>query len=291
MIYLCRYTPGGRSSNVAKEHELGRKLLGFGLSKEYGLSLEQARLVMGSYGKPYLRDYPGIYFNISHTKGLVVCAISDHNTGIDVELVRPYQKRLAQRVLSKQEQQKLEGDFSFFQYWTLKESYVKTIGTGLAVPLKEVEFRWDSHGEIVCSKKGFHFYQSSLWNRYLLSICVESKQCGKEREEENMTYETLFEEIKTIFMKAEVSEVKEHLAYQFNIQGEAEGVFYAEVKDGELSIEPYEYYDRDVIFTCTGETLLKIANGKMDPVAAFTLGKLKVEGSIEKALRISEFIK
>lgn len=106
-----------------------------------------------------------------------------------------------------------------------------------------------------------------------------------------MTYSELFAEVRALFSEADVSNVKEHLAFQFNITGEGEGSFYAEVKDGKLSVEPYEYFDRDVIFTCSAETLLKIAKGKTDPVLAFTLGKLKVDGDIDKALVLKEFIK
>ena len=80
------------------------------------------------------------------------------------------------------------------------------------------------------------------------------------------------------------------MAFQFNIEGEGEGAFYAEVKDGKLSIEPYEYYDRDAMFTATGEDFIKIAEGKLDPVMAFTMQKLKVEGNIEKALKLKELI-
>jgi len=101
-----------------------------------------------------------------------------------------------------------------------------------------------------------------------------------------MTYETLFKEIKSIFSKADVNTIHTHLAYQFNI----EGAFYAEVKNGELYIEPYEYYDRDVLFTCTAKTLLKIAKKKLDPILAFTLGQLKVEGDFDKALMLQKFI-
>ena len=50
-------------------------------------------------------------------------------------------------------------------------------------------------------------------------------------------------------MDADVSDIQEHLAYQFNITGEAEGIFYAEVKEGKLYVEPYEYFDRDAMFT------------------------------------------
>ena len=93
-----------------------------------------------------------------------------------------------------------------------------------------------------------------------------------------------------MFMKADVSNVSEHLAFQFNITGEGEGAFYAEVKDGVLYVEPYEYYDRDAIFICSADTLLKLASGKLDPIFAFTVGKLKVEGSLEKAMMLQKFI-
>ena len=86
------------------------------------------------------------------------------------------------------------------------------------------------------------------------------------------------------------SNVSEHLAFQFNITGEGEGAFYAEVKDGVLYVEPYEYYDRDAIFICSADTLLKLASGKLDPIFAFTVGKLKVEGSLEKAMMLQKFI-
>ena len=105
-----------------------------------------------------------------------------------------------------------------------------------------------------------------------------------------MTYAEFFEEVKSKFMEADTSDITEHLAYQFNITGEGEGIFYVEVKDGVLSVEPYEYYDRDAMFICEAKTLRKIAEGKLDPVAAFTLGKLKVEGSIDKALKLKGII-
>ena len=46
-----------------------------------------------------------------------------------------------------------------------------------------------------------------------------------------MTYEELFQEVKTLFQKADVSEIKEHIAFQFNIEDEeAGGAFYVEVR-------------------------------------------------------------
>ena len=94
-----------------------------------------------------------------------------------------------------------------------------------------------------------------------------------------MTYADMFSKVKGMLIEADVSDIHEHLAYQFNITGEAEGIFYAEVKDGQLFVEPYEYFDRDAMFT-----------GKTDPILAVTLGKLKVEGNIDKALKLKDLI-
>lgn len=106
-----------------------------------------------------------------------------------------------------------------------------------------------------------------------------------------MTYADLFYEMKKKFMGADVSDIHEHLAFQFNIEdGEAGGIFYVEVKDGVLHVEPYEYYDRDAMFTCAPDVLLKIADGELNPVEAFTEQELRVEGDLEKALRLKELI-
>ncbi|MCI8300370.1 MAG: SCP2 sterol-binding domain-containing protein [Lachnospiraceae bacterium] len=105
-----------------------------------------------------------------------------------------------------------------------------------------------------------------------------------------MTYEEFFQEVRETLINADVSDIEEHLAYQFNITGEEAGSFYLEVKDGSLYVEPYEYHDRDVIFTCSAKTLRKIAKGKLDPVVAVTLQKLKVDGNIDKALKLKKMI-
>ena len=106
-----------------------------------------------------------------------------------------------------------------------------------------------------------------------------------------MTYEQIFEKVQDTFRDTDVSMINEHLAYQFNITGEGAGSFYVEVKDGKLYIEPYEYYDRDSLFICKADVLFKLISGKLDPVLAFTIGKLKVEGDLGKALRLKEFMK
>lgn len=106
-----------------------------------------------------------------------------------------------------------------------------------------------------------------------------------------MTYEELVKKAKESYGVSDASQIKEHVAIQFNITGEAAGAFYLEIKDGTVIIEPYEYYDRDVIVTCDAETLIKIAEGKLGMEAAYLSGKIKAEGNLGKALLLKELTK
>lgn len=105
-----------------------------------------------------------------------------------------------------------------------------------------------------------------------------------------MTYEELVKKVKTIAEKADAGSIQQHVAFQFNIEGEAAGAFYLEIADGKARVEPYEYYDRDVLVSCTAETLLKMVDGKLDPIVAFTTRKIKVEGDLGKAVLLKEVV-
>ncbi len=106
-----------------------------------------------------------------------------------------------------------------------------------------------------------------------------------------MTYEEIVKKVKTAAKKADASGIKEHVAFQFNITGEGAGAFYLEIDNGEVKVEPYEYYDRDVLITSSADNIIKMMNGKLDPVLAFTIGKIKVEGDLGKALILKDAIK
>lgn len=106
-----------------------------------------------------------------------------------------------------------------------------------------------------------------------------------------MTFLELVQTVRDRFSQTDVSSEPGVLAYQFNVTGKAEGIFYVEIKNGVLSVEPYEYYDRNAIFTISDKNLLKLINGQLDPVVAFTTNRLKVEGDIGKALELTKFLK
>lgn len=107
-----------------------------------------------------------------------------------------------------------------------------------------------------------------------------------------MTYESIVEAARDKFCDLDVSSVNGTRAFQINIEGKSvNGIFYIEIKDGKVNVEPYEYYDRNAILTMNGTNFMKLINGKLNPVSAFTSGKIKVDGDINAALEVIKYLK
>ena len=183
-IYRAFFEPGTWGNKRETEHEQGLLLLRRALREQYGIDCGDGRkpdLMEGAHGKPYLREYPQIQFNISHCMGLAVLAVGDCSVGIDVEYVRPYREPLLKRVLSEAELRQMEAvgeagrEELFFRFWTLKESYVKAVGCGITVPLQDISFQIGDDGGITCEKTGWKFRQWILAGGYVLSACVSGE--------------------------------------------------------------------------------------------------------------------
>ena len=112
-------------------HRLLRQLL----DEEFGLILDTLRVARTEHGKPFFPDYPDVHFNISHCDVAVACAVATSPVGIDVELVTELDMDVARRVLNDDELHKVltapRPDVAFTRLWTIKESYLKMLGTGL----------------------------------------------------------------------------------------------------------------------------------------------------------------
>ena len=106
-----------------------------------------------------------------------------------------------------------------------------------------------------------------------------------------MTYESIVAAVRKKLSKADVSSIPGTLAFQVDVEGKAEGIFYIEIKDGQLHVEPYDYHDRNARLIINGTNLMKLVNGKLDPVLAFTTGKLKVDGDTNAAVELIRFLK
>lgn len=105
----------------------------------------------------------------------------------------------------------------------------------------------------------------------------------------NITVTQLIERMRTQFGSKDVSTIEGLLAIQVNLK-DPDGVLYVEIKDGNLSIEPYEYIDRNAAITISMDNFIKLLDKKLDPVLAFTLGKLKVDGDTGKVLALTKLI-
>ena len=92
-------------------------------------------LARNENGKPYFLN-SSLKFNLSHSEGIVACAISDEGeVGVDVEasqLAPDRAKKIAQRFLSHTDAKAIEADPSrFVRLWSEKEAEAKFFGTNL----------------------------------------------------------------------------------------------------------------------------------------------------------------
>lgn len=104
-----------------------------------------------------------------------------------------------------------------------------------------------------------------------------------------MTFENLLKKAREAAAKTDVSDV-DFLAVQINITPPDGGVFYVEVKDHRVSVEPYEYYDRNCAITISSANFLKFLDGGMDAAKAYDQGIIKVDGDLGKAGWFCELI-
>jgi 4'-phosphopantetheinyl transferase len=129
---------------------IGRALVRLQLSRFLGGDPRRWPLVTNRYGRPELATptNPPIGFNVSHTPGLVACAITGTtDVGVDVEFLnRRLIHDIAERFFAPREVADLrtldeaQQARVFFDYWTLKEAYIKARGMGLALPLAHFAF-------------------------------------------------------------------------------------------------------------------------------------------------------
>ena len=124
-----------------------RALLNLALTETLDMDIDSIVIEPNSDGKPEIVQPTGSRwkFNISHTKGLSVVAISqDYEVGVDVESSLRKQRHLdlSKRFFHPDEYQSLctisnkeEQMKRFFSLWTAKEAYLKALGKGLSKPL------------------------------------------------------------------------------------------------------------------------------------------------------------
>ncbi|MBR0831013.1 4'-phosphopantetheinyl transferase superfamily protein [Bradyrhizobium manausense] len=152
----------------------------------------------GPHGRPYVAGPArpmALHFNLTHTEGCVACVVSGHEAvGVDVEQITPRRARMetAEGVFSPDELASLRDIATdqfvsrFFDYWTLKEAYLKARGIGLhLLPLDRFSMRLGADGvgihfdpEIDDDPRKWRFTQSSPSPVHRLAVADGSGVAG-----------------------------------------------------------------------------------------------------------------
>lgn len=118
-------------------------------------------------GKPFLTDYPKIYFNLSHSDQMAACAISDRPIGIDIEHIGTPNFKIAKRFFTENEQNFIDSSSdktkAFYDIWTRKEALLKCTGRGLgAVSSSDV-----------LDTQGYKFRCTNLED-FMICVCIKN---------------------------------------------------------------------------------------------------------------------
>lgn len=132
-----------------------------------------------SQGKPIFEKPENIFFSLSHSDYLAVCAISNKPCGIDVECVKKYDANLVKRFFTKYDLEFIESfkeserPRKFTEVWTFKEAVSKMMDRPLMQILQWVDFDEYSNcckGDISWTKQGFEFRD------YYITLCYEDNR-------------------------------------------------------------------------------------------------------------------
>lgn len=169
-------------TNILKDDDKKRSILGeillINLLNEINIDYNSITIIKNKYGKPFIKDM-NLFFNISHSKDFVVCAISKNEIGIDIVQVSESKESVINQFATYKEKQyinELKNDYfkRSFEIFALKEAYFKCLGTNLNY-IKEIEFEFDN-SIIKCNKNNFLFKLMHDIDNYIIAICVTNDQ-------------------------------------------------------------------------------------------------------------------
>lgn len=149
-IHAARLEKIKKSNNLLfKKEQLGSHLLLTEvLENAYFQDIQKIEFIYNEFGKPYLKD-SNLYFSLSHSNGIVALTISKEEVGLDIELIKEVKDNLARRIMNDDEYNlyqsldKQNKKIYFFEVWTSKEAYVKSLGTSLTLTPSNIAIEED----------------------------------------------------------------------------------------------------------------------------------------------------
>lgn len=101
-------------------------------------------------GKPYFKD-SNIFFNYSHSKNYIACAISNYEVGIDIEEInRNISDDIAEKYLNKE-----KDSLKRIETWVKKEAYSKLKGLGFQIKFKNIKLSEIIEKNLFISRKDY----------------------------------------------------------------------------------------------------------------------------------------
>lgn len=164
---------------------LGKVLLKYAFLQEFPDS-ELPELKFSDSGKPFFETEKPFHFNISHTGNRAVVASAPFEIGVDVEFLRKCNLEIAARFFNPKEYGYLKSfpagdgqDVAFTQLWTMKESCVKLVGTGISNTFDK--FSVDvGNGTTSCFGKNYYFKNVKSEDGCFVSLCTKEKDVAVE---------------------------------------------------------------------------------------------------------------
>ena len=101
-----------------------------------------------------------------------------------------------------------------------------------------------------------------------------------------MTFFEMFDAAKAGFANADVSGLNGHVAIQIEVTEDGCGIFYAEVTDGVLNVQPYDYRDNTAAVTLPHSTLFALLRRETTLPEAVAQEKAFVQGCMESAAKL-----
>ncbi len=162
---------------------IGELLIRKVLMERCGLKNTNIRFMQTENGKPMLAGAEHLHFNSSHAGDWVVCAIDKKPIGVDVEKVKPANLAVSRSFFSEEEHLDIcnaaDPNERFFDYWTLKESFIKHSGKGLSQELNSftIFFSENTIGVLLEGKTLENGYLKQYFPEegYKLAVCASSE--------------------------------------------------------------------------------------------------------------------
>lgn len=140
-------------------------------------------------GKPYVNNADHIHFNLSHSGEYVACILSDRPCGIDVELMKEGNSKIARRFFPESEYRYiLDGAEEmrkerFYEIWTAREAYSKLEGVGIVAGFDSFEIvkRRGEYAVMVDGSRIGSVVVQGLEGNYMLSFTAEGGCSEKEK--------------------------------------------------------------------------------------------------------------